>query len=90
MVASLLTLYGGLLFAQETQQLSVLNVVFFILIMLANARFLILWFFCVTTVYKTKRYAEILGNWIKRAFCLKVDEVSNNYVITFLLLCIDG
>jgi hypothetical protein len=75
MVASLLTLYGGLIFAQKDKELSALSVTFFVIIMLANIRFLILWVFCVTTVYKTKKQAEILGQWIKRAFCLKVNEV---------------
>jgi len=45
MVASLLTLYGGLIFSQKEQELSLLSIIFFILIILANCRFLILWIF---------------------------------------------
>lgn len=76
MTASLLTLYGGLIFSQEEKHLSELTVIFFILIIIVNARFLILWIFCVTTVYKKRRQAELLSSWIKRAFCIKVDEVN--------------
>ena len=75
MVASLLTLYGGLIFAQKDQELSTLTVIFFVIIIIANCRFFILWIFCVTTVYKNKKQLEIFGGWIKRAFCLKVKEV---------------
>lgn len=75
MVASLLTLYGGLIFSQKEQELSLLSIIFFILIILANCRFLILWIFWVSTVYKNKKVAELFGKWIKRAFCIKVNEV---------------
>lgn len=76
MVSSLLTLYGGLIFAQKEKELPGLSIAFFIVIILANLRFLILWFFCATTVYKTKRIPMILSIWIKKSFCLHIAKVS--------------
>jgi hypothetical protein len=57
MFSSLATLYGGIIFIQSGDELEVLKIMFFILIVFSNGRFLILWIFCVTTVYKKKRIA---------------------------------
>ena len=74
MISSLLTLYGGIIFVQE-DQLLVLSIFFFTLIIIANARFWILWIYCVATVYKRRKIAEILATYIKKVFCLSVPEV---------------
>ena len=74
MISSLLTLYGGIIFVQE-DQLLVLSIFFFILILIANARFWILWIYCVATVYKRRRIAEFIATYVKKVFCLSVPEV---------------
>jgi hypothetical protein len=48
MVASLLTLYGGLIFVQEKQSLTALSYIFFFLIVYMNMRYLLLWVFCMS------------------------------------------
>ena len=74
MISSLLTLYGGIIFVQE-DQLMVLSIFFFTLIIIANAKFWILWIYCVATVYKRRRIAEFIATYIKKVFCLSVPEV---------------
>ena len=83
MVSSLLTLYGGLIFAQEPKQLPGLSIAFFFLIICANIRFLVLWAFCASTVYKKYKFVATLGRWIKKAFCLRVPKVLKNYTRLF-------
>lgn len=68
MVATLLTLYGGLIFVQEDGGLTILTIIYFFVIVIANLRFIILWVFCMTTVFKKKRYAHLAGEYIKRIF----------------------
>lgn len=75
MLASLLTLYGGLIFVQSDAQLQPLSIGFYVVIMIVNARFLILWTFCMLTVFKSRRYPGMLAMYIKRMFCLIIDEV---------------
>ena len=74
MISSLLTLYGGIIFVQE-DQLMVLSIFFFTLIIITNAKFWILWIYCVATVYKKRRIAEFIATYIKKVFCLSVPEV---------------
>ena len=76
MVSSLLTLYGGIIFSQKEHSLSALSVTFFTMIIISNCRFLILWVFCMTTVFKKRRFAEVIGKWIKKTFCLDVPFVN--------------
>jgi hypothetical protein len=45
MISSLFTLYGGLIFVQEEEHLQFLHVVIFLAVIIANARFWILWIF---------------------------------------------
>jgi len=45
MISSMLTLYGGLIFVQEDNELLFLHIVTFALIVALNARFLFLWLF---------------------------------------------
>lgn len=45
MVASILTLYGGILFVQDTDHIHVLSIVVFILIAILNAQFWVKWIF---------------------------------------------
>ena len=54
MVASLLTLYGGLIFVQKDSKLEVVTIFFFVIVIIFNIRFLILWLFWMLTVYKSK------------------------------------
>jgi hypothetical protein len=70
MVASLLTLYGGLIFVQESQSLTALSYVFFFLIMYMNMRYLLLWVFCMASVYKKYRYVAIFSEYLKKIFCI--------------------
>ena len=76
MLSSLLTLYGGIIFIQEEARLVILNIIFFSVIMFVNFRFIVLWTYCVATVYKRKYYAAFISAWIKKVFCLDVTEVS--------------
>ena len=86
MVSSLLTLYGGLIFAQEYKQLPGLSIAFFFVIICANIRFLILWIFCASTVYKKYRYIDMINRWIKKSFCLKVEEVLKTILFYLIFL----
>jgi hypothetical protein len=45
MLASMLTLYGGLIFIQDDGELRFMHIVIFVLIAILNARFWILWIF---------------------------------------------
>ena len=54
MVASLLTLYGGLIFVQKDSKLEGVTIFFFVIVIIFNIRFLILWLFWMLTVYKSK------------------------------------
>jgi len=45
MLSSLLTLYGGLIFVQNTKSLVFINIIFFIVILIFNIRFIVLWAF---------------------------------------------
>jgi len=45
MMSSILTLYGGLVFVQEDGGLQALHIIIFILIVIMNTRFWILWIF---------------------------------------------
>lgn len=74
MLCSILILYGGLIFVQEDTSLDFIKIIVFVFIMIMTVRFWILWIFCVVTVYKKYRILDIFGGWMKRAFCLKVDE----------------
>jgi hypothetical protein len=74
MLSSMLTLYGGLIFVQEDQSLQFLHVMMFIMVVIMNIRFWILWIFCVLCVYKRFHYIDILSNWMKRSFCIDVSE----------------
>ena len=83
MISSLLTLYGGIIFVQE-EKLLILNIFFFAFILVANARFLILWIYCVAIVYKKRKIAEIIATYIKKVFCLTVSEVRVSLKIIIL------
>ena len=74
MISSLLTLYGGIIFVQE-DQLLVLSIFFFTLIIIANARFWILWIYCVATIYRKRKIANLIATYIKKVFYLNVPEV---------------
>ena len=76
MLSSLLTLYGGIIFVQEEARLVILNIIFFSVIMFVNFRFIVLWSYCVATVYKRKKYAGFISEYMKKVFCLEVSEVS--------------
>ena len=80
MLASLLTLYGGLIFVQTDSQLQPLTIGFYVVIMIVNARFLILWAFWMLTVFKSRRYPGMLALYIKRIFWLIIDEVCANFI----------
>ena len=54
MLSTMITLYGGLIFVQGNQ-LSGLSIGFFVLIVFINLRFILLWVYCVVTVYKKFR-----------------------------------
>jgi hypothetical protein len=70
MMASMLTLYGGLIFAQEDQSLLVLRVMFFFLIIYMNLRYLILWVFCMSSIYRKYKYIASFSSYIKKIFCI--------------------
>ena len=81
MVSSILTIYGGLIFVQEDNQLSYLRIIIFVGIIIANCRFIIMWIFLVATVYKRYRYISKFAYWVKRAFWIYISEVIlNNYI----------
>ena len=86
MISSLLTLYGGLIFVQEYKYLPGLSIAFFVLIVLANIRFMVLWVFCATTVYKKYKYIDMINRWIKKSFCLKIPKVLKTYSLYLIYL----
>ena len=67
MLSTMIALYGGLIFVQGNQ-LSGLSIGFFVLIVFINLRFILLWTYCVVTVYKSKLYIDMIRIWMKKAF----------------------
>ena len=55
MMSSILTLYGGLVFVQEDEKLQALHIIIFILVVIMNLRFLILWVFWIMCVWKDSK-----------------------------------
>ena len=75
MISSMLTLYGGLIFVQEDNELLFLHIVTFALIVALNARFLFLWLFWVLWVYRKYTLIEKILNWMKKAFWIALNNV---------------
>ena len=71
MISSILTIYGGLIFVQEDNNLSFLRVTIFVGIVIANLRFILMWIFLVATVYKRYKYLDRFSYWMKKAFCIQ-------------------
>lgn len=46
MISSILTLYGGIIFVQELSKLQFLSVVIFLMVVILNLRFWVMWIFC--------------------------------------------
>ena len=90
MVSSILTIYGGLIFVQEDNQLSYLRIIIFVGIIIANCRFIIMWIFWVATVYKRYRYISKFAYWVKRAFWIYISEVNfNDYIFRMMKIKCD-
>ena len=66
MISSILTIYGGLIFVQEDNNLSFLRVTIFIGIVIANLRFILMWIFLAATVYKRYKYFDRFLYWMKK------------------------
>ena len=75
MLASLLTLYGGLIFAQADSKLESLSIAFYVVIIFVNIRFIVLWIFCMLTVFKSRKYPGLLALYMKRVFWMSIDNV---------------
>ena len=75
MISSILTIYGGLIFVQEDNNLSFLRVTIFVGIVIANLRFILMWIFLAATVYKRYKYFDRFSYWMKKAFCISISEV---------------
>lgn len=75
MISSILTLYGGLIFVQESNELQFLSVVIFVMVVVLNMRFWSMWIFCVLCVYRKYKYIEMTIEWVKKALCIRIGEV---------------
>ena len=81
MMASVVTLYSGVIYIQETDghpEIGIFQVVFFAFVIITNARFVILWIYALAWVYRRKKYVDRIASWYKNAFCLKVSHVDED------------
>ena len=75
MLSSILTLYGGIIFVQDTERLQALSIIIFILIIIINLRFWIMWIFCALSVYRRFHYIDLTVIWLKKVIWIRINEV---------------
>ena len=75
MISSILTLYGGIIFVQEPNELQFLSIIIFVLVVIMNLRFWSLWIFWTLCVYRKHKIIEKFLQWAKKSFCIKIAEV---------------
>ena len=81
MMATVVTLYSGVIYIQETEghtEIGIFQIVFFVFVIIANARFIILWIYTLACVYRRKKYVGKIAAWYKNAFCLKVSQIDED------------
>ena len=81
MMASVVTLYSGVIYIQETEghtEIGVFQIIFFVFVIIANARFIILWIYALACVYRRKKYVGKIAVWYKNAFWLKVSQIDED------------
>lgn len=82
MVATTLTLYSGVIYLQEedTNQSGIIifQISFFIIVIIANVRFVMLWIYAVAWVYRKKPWVESFAVWYKKTFCISVPKIDED------------
>ena len=84
MVASIVTLFSGLIFIQ-TDNREIFSIIVFTIVVVVNVRFYLLWFIVAVTIYRKYKVLNLVSVWMRRTFCIKMTQVLNLISIRFAI-----